>query len=70
MIKDGANIIDVGGESTRPGSNPVPLDTELNRVIPIIKQLRQELPACIISIDSMKVEVVKEVFADDNLARR
>ncbi len=40
MIGNGADIIDVGGESSRPGSDPVSLDEELKRVIPIIKKVR------------------------------
>src|SRR5260370_15854488 len=40
MIRDGADIIDIGGESTRPGAPPVPLDEELERVIPVIEALR------------------------------
>ncbi|MBT4604002.1 dihydropteroate synthase [archaeon] len=54
MIEDGADIIDIGGESTKPGSDPVPIETELNRVIPVIKTLIKEIPNIIISIDSMK----------------
>ncbi len=40
MMRDGADIIDIGGESTRPGAPPVPLDEELERVIPLIEALR------------------------------
>lgn len=40
MIRDGADMIDIGGESTRPGAPPVPLDEELERVIPVIEALR------------------------------
>ncbi|MCR5407277.1 MAG: dihydropteroate synthase, partial [Lachnospiraceae bacterium] len=40
MINEGAAIIDIGGESTRPGSTPVSADEEMNRVIPVIKALR------------------------------
>jgi dihydropteroate synthase len=56
MAKEGANIIDVGGESTRPGAEPISLDEELNRVIPVIEQLRGkiEIP---MSIDTSKAEV-------------
>ena len=58
MISDGADIIDIGGESTRPGARPVPLDEELKRVIPLIKSLRQETNVCI-SVDTYKSEVMK-----------
>jgi len=56
MAREGANIIDVGGESTRPGAEPISLDEELNRVIPVIEQLRGkiEIP---MSIDTSKAEV-------------
>ena len=53
MVQDGANIIDVGGESTRPGSSRVSASAQLERVIPVIKQLREALPQeIIISIDT------------------
>jgi dihydropteroate synthase len=58
MIEEGADILDVGGESTRPGATPVPTAEELERVIPVIGQLapRTSVP---ISIDSYKYEVVR-----------
>ena len=56
MISDGAHIIDVGGESTRPGSEPIPSEEELNRVVPVIKQLRSRRDV-LISIDTSKAEV-------------
>ena len=53
MVQQGADIIDIGGESTRPGADRVPVEQQLGRVIPIIKQLQQELPADVpISIDT------------------
>ncbi len=68
LIKDGAQIIDVGGESTRPGANPVSLEEELNRVIPVIKTLKESLPKNIfISVDTYKAKVAQkalEVGAD------
>jgi dihydropteroate synthase len=62
MIADGADILDVGGESTRPGADPVSVDEELSRVIPVIVKLREQfdLP---ISIDTSKAEVMRESFA-------
>jgi len=56
MERDGAHIIDVGGESTRPGSEPVPTDEEISRTIPIIEGIRKksDIP---ISIDTTKAEV-------------
>ena len=56
FIADGADIIDIGGESTRPGSQPIPLDEELNRVIPVIKRLAAEISTPI-SIDTSKSAV-------------
>src|SRR3990172_2697262 len=58
MREDGADIIDVGGESTRPGSAEVTAEEELRRVLPVIQQLRGELDIPI-SIDTYKAEVVK-----------
>jgi dihydropteroate synthase len=56
MAEDGADFIDVGGESTRPGSEAVPLDEELRRVIPVIERLAHEL-SIPISIDTYKSSV-------------
>ncbi|MGH9195920.1 MAG: dihydropteroate synthase, partial [Acidimicrobiia bacterium] len=58
MVEDGADIIDVGGESTRPGADPVSVSDELERVVPVIKQLAKEVDAAI-SIDTMKAEVAE-----------
>lgn len=58
MIAEGADIIDVGGESTRPGADPVSVDEELRRVVPIIEKLRRETSA-LISVDTMKAEVAR-----------
>ncbi len=58
MAKDGADIIDIGGESTRPGAEPVELQEELDRVIPVIEGIRKESDVCI-SIDSYKAEVAE-----------
>ena len=59
MIEDGADIIDIGGESTRPFSDPVSVDDELLRVIPVIKELRKRTDT-VISIDTTKSTVAKE----------
>ena len=58
MIRDGAKIIDIGGESTRPGHAPVSLDEEMQRTAPIIEALSRELD-CVISIDTYKAEVAE-----------
>lgn len=56
MLADGADIIDVGGESTRPGARSVPLDEELHRVIPVVAALAGEAGP-VVSVDTMKSEV-------------
>jgi dihydropteroate synthase len=59
MAEEGAAIIDVGGESTRPGSRGVGLQQELDRVIPVIETLRARLPV-VLSVDTSKPEVMRE----------
>ena len=59
MIEDGADIIDIGGESTRPFSDPVSVDDELLRVIPVVKELRKRTDT-VISIDTTKSTEAKE----------
>lgn len=59
MISEGASIIDIGGESTRPGATAVTADEELERVIPVIESIRKET-AIPISIDSSKARVLRE----------
>ena len=58
MIAAGTDIIDVGGESTRPGADPVSLDEELRRIIPVIKRLAEN-SATLISVDTYKARVAK-----------
>lgn len=53
-LRDGATILDVGGESTRPGATPVSADRELARVIPVIEAVRERLPQLLVSIDTVK----------------
>ena len=62
MIENGVDIIDVGGESTRPGSEPVSEDDELNRVIPVIIEILKRKPDTIISIDTTKAKVAEEAL--------
>ncbi len=57
LVDDGADIVDVGGESTRPGSEPVSAEEELRRVRPVIEGLVERHPAHPISIDTRKAEV-------------
>jgi len=59
MVSDGANLVDVGGESTRPGSDPVSAEEELARVVPVIEGIVRELPHVPVSIDTRKPEVAR-----------
>jgi dihydropteroate synthase len=59
MAADGADIIDIGGESTRPGANPVGAEEEMRRVLPVIERLAARTPA-LISIDTYKAAVARE----------
>jgi dihydropteroate synthase len=61
MVVEGADIIDVGGESTRPGATPVSLEEELRRVVPLIEKLASKIEVPI-SIDTTKAEVAKEAI--------
>jgi len=60
MFAEGAAIVDVGGESTRPGSEGVALDEELRRVVPVLERLAGAVP---VSIDTAKAEVARRVLA-------
>jgi dihydropteroate synthase len=62
FIQAGAEIIDIGGESTRPGSKSITLKEELNRVIPIVKAIHLSFPNIKISIDSTKAEVTQRAL--------
>lgn len=62
MIDEGADIIDIGGESTRPGSDPVSLDEELERTIPVIKKLKSLRNDIVISIDTTKSKVADQAL--------
>jgi len=62
MVADGADLIDVGGESTRPGAPPVSVAEELDRVIPVIEALASEL-AVPVSVDTSKPEVMRAAVA-------
>jgi dihydropteroate synthase len=59
MVEEGAAIVDVGGESTRPGAAPVSLDEELRRVEPVLEAVAGELP---VSIDTAKAEVARRAL--------
>ena len=60
MVAEGADILDVGGESTRPGSDPVPVDDELARVVPVIAGLREAAPTGVaLSVDTRRPQVAE-----------
>ena len=61
MVENGADIIDVGGESTRPGSDPVDAETEKKRVVPVIVEIKKQFPKTVISIDTVKSSVADAV---------
>jgi len=65
MVKEGADIIDIGGESTRPGADPVSAKEEIRRVVPVIRQLRRRLDVPL-AVDTAKAEVALQA---DKLAK-
>jgi dihydropteroate synthase len=64
MVSGGADIIDVGGESTRPGADPVSASEEIERVLPIIQAIRRESDVAI-SVDTSKARVIHAVQSED-----
>lgn len=62
MVADGADIIDVGGESSRPGAAPVSAEVELSRVLPVIERMREKSDV-LISIDTTKAQVARAALA-------
>ena len=62
MLKNGADIIDIGGESTKPGSEPVSDSEELKRIVPIIKAIKNEYEDILISVDTYKSSVAKKAL--------
>jgi len=63
LLEEGADLIDVGGESTRPGSDPVSGDEERARVVPVIEGLRSEAPEAVLSVDTRKAAVAEDALA-------
>jgi dihydropteroate synthase len=59
FVTSGADILDVGGESTRPGAQPVSLDNEIARVVPVVQAIRAEFPEVLISVDTYKAAVAE-----------
>jgi dihydropteroate synthase len=64
LIAEGADIIDIGGESTRPGAEPVPADQEIARVLPVVRALVKEFDDVVISIDTVKSETARAVAGE------
>src|SRR6266581_2751931 len=62
LVRQGADLLDIGGESTRPGSQPISLDEELQRVLPVVTALVQQTSVPI-SIDTSKAEVARACLA-------
>ena len=60
MLSEGASILDVGGMSSRPGAEEIPLEQELNRVLPVINAIHTAYPLAIISLDTYRAEVVRQ----------
>ncbi len=62
LVKDGSDIVDIGGLSTRPGSRPVNIEEEINRTIPVVKYLSKNYPKVPISIDTYRSEVARRAI--------
>jgi dihydropteroate synthase len=62
LLTDGAHVLDIGGESTRPGNEPVPAEVELSRVLPVVEALVRRHPGVPVSVDTVKAEVGKAVL--------
>jgi len=62
MLKNGADIIDIGGESTKPGSEPVSANEESKRIVPVIKSIKNEYKDVLISVDTYKSSVAKKAI--------
>lgn len=63
MLNDGADIIDIGGMSSRPGAKLIPVEEELDRVLSAIETIKTEFPETIISIDTVRAEVARQATA-------
>jgi dihydropteroate synthase len=63
LAEEGAAIVDIGGESTRPGAAPVSVEEELGRVVPVVEGLSKAAPQAIISVDTSKPEVIRQALA-------
>lgn len=63
LLEEGADLLDVGGESTRPGSDAVSIEEERERVLPVLEGLRREAPEAVLSVDTRKAEVASSALA-------
>ena len=63
MLEQGASVLDIGGESTRPGSDAVEAGEEQQRVVPVIKALKERYPACVISIDTYRAATAEAALS-------
>jgi dihydropteroate synthase len=64
FMQDGCDILDLGAESTRPGAVEISAEEELNRLLPVVKTLREEMPNVILSIDTYKAETARACLAE------
>lgn len=62
LLDDGADLLDIGGESTRRGAAVIPADEEAQRVVPVVRELRKLRPSAILSVDTRKAEVARAVL--------
>lgn len=63
MVAEGAAIVDIGGQSTRPGSEKIDVEEEINRVLPVIEAIHERYPQLVISIDTFYAHVAEAAFA-------
>lgn len=63
FLREGADILDIGGESTRPGSQPVDAQEELARVLPVVRAIRKAFPGALISVDTYRAAVASQALA-------
>ena len=59
LLSEGADVLDLGAESTRPGATPVDATTELARLLPIVQALRRRFPQAVLSVDTYKAAVAR-----------
>lgn len=63
LLDEGATVVDVGGESTRPGALPVPPEVERERVLPVVREILAERPDALVSVDTRRAELAREALA-------